>query len=98
MEGDSAVHAIYGAELDRLKAAGQPVPPDLEEKIARTRADYDRWLDAKYGAARGHCDAVIDPLETRQVLDFALDVACAYGGTDHLPIQFLSRESSGARQ
>ncbi|HSU33534.1 MAG TPA: carboxyl transferase domain-containing protein [Bryobacteraceae bacterium] len=98
MEGDSAVQAIYGAELDRLKAAGQPIPPDLEEKIAQTRADYDRWLDAKFAAARGYCDAVIDPLETRRVLDFALDVACAHEGTDHLPVQFLSHQGNGERR
>ena len=92
MEGDSAVKAIYGPELDRLKAAGQPVPPELEAKISRTRADYDRWLDAKYAAARGHCDAVIDPLESRKVLSLAFDVACAHEKTEHLPIQLLRRD------
>jgi 3-methylcrotonyl-CoA carboxylase beta subunit len=89
MEGDSAVQAIYGPELDRLKVAGAPVPPELEAKIAATRADYERWLDAKYAAARGHCDAVIDPKDTRSVLDFAFKVACAHGRTEHVPLQLL---------
>jgi acetyl-CoA carboxylase carboxyltransferase component len=89
MEGESAVQAIYGPELTKLKAAGQPVPPELAQKIAQTRADYDRWLDAKYAAARGHLDALIDPLDTRRVLKLAFDVACASSGADHLPIAFF---------
>lgn len=98
MEGDSAVQAVYGSELDRLKAANEPVPPELEAKIAQTRADYERWLDAKYAAARGHCDAIIDPAETRHVLDFAFDVACAQKRTDHLPVQFMSLSAEGDAQ
>jgi 3-methylcrotonyl-CoA carboxylase beta subunit len=89
MEGESAVQAIYGPELAKLKAAGQDAPPELAQKIAQTRADYDRWLDAKYAAARGHVDALIDPLATRRVLKLAFDVACATPGADHLPVAFF---------
>ena len=46
MEGESAIGAIYGPELEKLKVAGQPVPAELDAKIAQTRADYERWLDA----------------------------------------------------
>ena len=66
MEGDSAVVALYSAELEKHK--GGPLPEELKEAMERTRADYERWLDARYAAARGHCDAVIDPLETRAIL------------------------------
>jgi 3-methylcrotonyl-CoA carboxylase beta subunit len=97
MEGDSAVQAIFGTELDRLKAAGQPVPPELEQRMERTRADYERWLDAKYAAARGHCDAIVDPLATRQVLRLALDLACVHDGTDHLILQTLGGQPSEPR-
>jgi 3-methylcrotonyl-CoA carboxylase beta subunit len=64
MEGDSAVQALYGSSP----------APELADSIQRTRADYERWLDAKYAAARGHCDAVIDPIETRDILTLALEV------------------------
>ncbi|MBM3764453.1 MAG: acyl-CoA carboxylase subunit beta [Acidobacteria bacterium] len=87
MEGDSAVQAVHGPELERLKQAGQPVPAELAEKIAKTRADYERWLDARYAAARGHCDAVIDPAETRSILGLALE-ACA-GTAGHLALERL---------
>jgi acetyl-CoA carboxylase carboxyltransferase component len=75
MEGDSAVVALYSAELE--KCQGGPLPEELREAVERTRADYERWLDAKYAAARGHCDALIDPLETRNVLAFALEACLA---------------------
>jgi 3-methylcrotonyl-CoA carboxylase beta subunit len=89
MEGDSAIQAVFGPELDKLKAAGHPVPPELQERIDKTRADYEKWLDAKHGAARGHVDALIDPLETRRVLAFALDV-CAYSGhRRHLALETM---------
>jgi len=73
MEGESAVNALFAAELEKYK--GGEAPQELQDTIARTRADYERWLDARYAAARGHADAVIDPLESRAVLSFALD-AC----------------------
>ena len=75
MEGDSAVQAMFSAELEKLKKSGETVPAELQESIDRTRADYERWLDAKYAAARGHCDALIDPKDTREVLTLALEVA-----------------------
>jgi 3-methylcrotonyl-CoA carboxylase beta subunit len=75
MEGESAVVALYSAELEKHK--GGPLPEDLKEAIDRTRADYERWLDAKYAAARGHCDAIIDPVDTRLVLSYALEACTA---------------------
>ena len=75
MEGESAVKALYSVELDRLKKAGEAIPAELAESMDRTRADYERWLDAKYAAARGHCDAIIDPRQSRDVLIQALEVA-----------------------
>ncbi len=90
MEGDSAVQAIFGPELDKLKTAGQPVPKTLQDKIDQTRADYERWLDSSYAAARGHCDAIIDPLETRSILAFAFEAACTQSSPEHLPVQLLS--------
>ena len=75
MEGDSAVQALFSAEIQKLKTSGQALPEELQESMEKTRADYERWLDAKYAAARGHVDALIDPLESREVLSLALGVA-----------------------
>jgi acetyl-CoA carboxylase carboxyltransferase component len=73
MEGESAIQALFAVELEKYK--GTPLPEELQTAIQKTRGDYERWLDAKYAAARGHCDAVIDPLESRRVLTCALE-AC----------------------
>ncbi len=89
MEGDSAVMAVHGPELEKLKAAGQPVPEELQQRIEKTRADYDRWLDARYAAARGHMDAIIDPLETRRVLTFALEATMYAKTHTHLALETL---------
>ena len=89
MEGDSAVQAVHGPELAKYKASGEPVPEELQRRIQQTRADYERWLDSRHAASRGHVDALIDPLDTRRVLEFAFEAACAYGNREHLAIETL---------
>ena len=89
MEGDAAVQAVHGPELEKLKASGTTVPEDLDKRMAQTRADYDRWLDARYAAARGQVDALIDPLATRRVLAVAFEAACAQGHREHLVLETL---------
>jgi acetyl-CoA carboxylase carboxyltransferase component len=78
MEGDSAVMAVHGVEIGRAKTSGQPLSKEVADTIAQTRENYEHWLDAKYAAARGHVDALIDPATTREVLGFALE-ACLSG-------------------
>lgn len=75
MEGESAVMALFGPELEELKKQKQEPSTELAGKIANVRAEYDRALDAKYAAARGFVDAVITPEETRAALSFALRAA-----------------------
>jgi acetyl-CoA carboxylase carboxyltransferase component len=89
MEGDSAVQAVHGPELARLKEQNMPIPEDLQRKIEKTRADYENWLDARHAAASGHVDAILDPLETRRVLAFALEVSLANNPRKHLAIETL---------
>ncbi len=89
MEGDAAVMAVHGPEIERLKAEGKPMPEELARRIERTRADYERWLDARHAAARGHVDALIDPLKTRQVLAFALEIARYRGWRRPLALETL---------
>ena len=89
MEGDAAVQAVHGPELEKLKANGAAVPEELEKRMRQTRADYERWLDARYAAARGQVDALIDPLATRRVLAFAFDATCAQGHREHLVLETL---------
>ena len=87
MEGDSAVKAVHGPEIDKLAKDGKPLPEDLKQRIEKTRADYERWLDARYAAARGHVDALIDPLATRRVLTFALETTMYSKHAEHTVLE-----------
>jgi 3-methylcrotonyl-CoA carboxylase beta subunit len=89
MEGDSAVQALFSAEIEKHKARAEPLPEELRESLERTRADYERWLDARYAAARGHVDAVIDPMETRGILTLALEVAMNRPRAEGLALETL---------
>ena len=93
MEGDAAVTAVHGPELEKHKSSGKPAPEDLTRRTEQTRADYERWLDARYAAARGHVDALIDPMTTRPVLAFALEVTLAAGHRAHLALETLVQET-----
>src|SRR5439155_21720662 len=80
MEGDSAVQAVFGSQLEKLRAKGEEPSEDLEAEMQKVRETYERELDAKYAAARGFVDAVIAPEETRDALELALRVSLNYSG------------------
>jgi acetyl-CoA carboxylase carboxyltransferase component len=80
MEGDSAVMAIYGTQLEKLKREGREPDERLREEMERVRADYDQQLDARYAAARGFVDAVLAPEQTRDALELALRVSLNFDG------------------
>jgi 3-methylcrotonyl-CoA carboxylase beta subunit len=72
MEGDSAVMALFGPQLDELKQRKQEPDAELQRRIDAVRADYEHQLDARFAAARGFVDAIIAPEETRGVLAAAI--------------------------
>ncbi len=80
MEGDSAVQAVFGSQLEKLKKSGESPDKALTAEMDKVRETYDMELDAKYAAARGFVDAVITPETTRAALDLALHTARNYSG------------------
>jgi 3-methylcrotonyl-CoA carboxylase beta subunit len=72
MEGDSAVQAIFGTQLEKLKAAGQEPDEVMLAEMEKVRETYDRELDAKHAAARGLVDAIVTPENLRDSLLLAL--------------------------
>lgn len=80
MEGDSAVQAVFGTQLERLKQEGKEADEALKAEMEQVRASYEEQLDARYAAARGFVDAVILPEGTRDALELALRVSLNYGG------------------
>ncbi len=72
MEGASAVVALFGSQLDKLKAEGRVPDEDLTTRMDEVRAEYDLQLDAQFAAARGFVDEVILPGELRPALALLL--------------------------
>jgi len=80
MEGDSAVQAVFGSQLEKLKRNDLKPDEKLEADMDQVRETYDTELDAKYAAARGFVDAVIHPDNTRDALELALRTSLNYSG------------------
>jgi 3-methylcrotonyl-CoA carboxylase beta subunit len=80
MEGESAIMAVHGPEIERAKAEQRELAAETREVIEQMRADYERDLDARHAAARGQVDLIVTPEETREVLAFLLRVTAQFAG------------------
>src|SRR5204863_9521064 len=47
MEGESAVGALFGGQLDRLKGEGKAPDAELSARMDEVRAEYERQLDGR---------------------------------------------------
>jgi len=83
MEGDSAVQAIFGTQLDKLKKEGRSPDDALLAEMEKVRETYDKELDAKHAAARGLLDAIVVPENIRSTLMLALET-CLNTATPHI--------------
>jgi 3-methylcrotonyl-CoA carboxylase beta subunit len=88
MEGESAVMALFSAELEKLQHEGRQPDEKMLAEMNRVRAKYDAELDAKFAAARGFVDAIITPEETRKALALALRTTLNNPGP-HLGVPML---------
>jgi 3-methylcrotonyl-CoA carboxylase beta subunit len=75
MEGESAVMALFSAQLEKLKAQGQFPDEDLTTRMDEVRAEYEKQLDARFAGARGFVDEVVLPEELRDALSLLLRTA-----------------------
>lgn len=73
MEGDSAVQAIFGTQLDKLKKEGKEPDDAMLAEMQKVRETYDKELDAKHAAARGLVDAIVTPRSLRDALVLAFN-------------------------
>jgi 3-methylcrotonyl-CoA carboxylase beta subunit len=95
MEGDSAVMALFGPQLEELKQTKQQPDEKLQRKLDAVRADYEQQLDARFAAARGFVDAIIAPEETRSTLAFAMWTAL-HNPEPHIGPFGISGQGNGA--
>jgi len=80
MEGESAVMAVHGPELDRAQQEKREPPEPVQNAVASMRADYEHQLDAKFAGARGFVDVIVAPEDTRDQLAFVLRIVSNYPG------------------
>jgi acetyl-CoA carboxylase carboxyltransferase component len=91
MEGESAVMALFSAQLEKLQERGVPVDDELTEKMNEVRAEYERQLDARFAAARGFVDDVLLPEELRATLILLLRASLRNSRPHIGPFQISAR-------
>lgn len=91
MEGDSAVQAIFGTQLEKLKKEGKEPDEAMLTEMEKVRETYDRELDAKHAAARGLVDAIVTPENVRPSLILALQT-CLNTSSPHIGAFVLSKD------
>jgi acetyl-CoA carboxylase carboxyltransferase component len=94
MEGESAVMALFGAQIDKLKARGALPDEDLRTRMDEVREEYERQLDARFAGARGFVDEVLLPEELRPALALLLRAARNNPGPHIGPFQ-MDRPTGG---
>jgi 3-methylcrotonyl-CoA carboxylase beta subunit len=72
MEGESAVMALFSAQIEALRAQGREPDEELRSRMEAVRSEYERQLDARVAAARGFVDEVVLPEELRDALSLLL--------------------------
>jgi acetyl-CoA carboxylase carboxyltransferase component len=87
MEGESAVMALFSAQIDRLKAEGELPDEELRTRMDEVREEYERQLDARFAAARGFVDEVVLPEELRDALALLLRAGLQNAGPHVGPFQ-----------
>jgi acetyl-CoA carboxylase carboxyltransferase component len=97
MEGESAVMAVHGPELERAQREKRDVTAGVQASVESMRADYEHQLDAKFAAARGFVDAIVTPEETRDQLAFTLRVTANYAGAHLGPFVLPPFDSAPSR-
>ena len=87
MEVDGAITALFGSQLDDLKAEDRFPDDQLTTEIEKVRKEYDRQLDARFAAARGFVDEIVLPEEIRSSLGLLLRTALNNRGPHTGPFQ-----------
>lgn len=82
MSGASAAKTLLQIRVSTLKAQGQTISKEEEEKLLKEITDrYNEQLSPYYAASRLWIDDVIDPLETRKVISMGIEAA------NHAPVE-----------
>jgi acetyl-CoA carboxylase carboxyltransferase component len=73
MSGDAAAGTLVEIKIKQLEREGKKLTDaDKKELYNSVRDTYTQQMDPRYGAARLWVDRIIDPLETREAITWAL--------------------------
>ena len=76
MGGSQAAKVLTQIQVSTMKAKGQVVDPDEEKKLFETTKNrYAKQTEPYYAAARLWVDAIINPLDTRQIISLGIEAA-----------------------
>jgi len=76
MSGDSAAGTLVEIKIKQLERGGKKLSDEEKKELYESvKQTYDAQQDPRYGAARLWIDRIIDPMETRQALNTALEAA-----------------------
>jgi acetyl-CoA carboxylase carboxyltransferase component len=74
MGGEQATSTLLDVTIKSLERRGHNVDAEeLAQLRDKVKGDYERQMDVRYAAARGWVDAILDPVDTRDVLIHALE-------------------------
>lgn len=76
MGGEQAAKTLLQIQVSAMKARGSEVSPEEEQKLlSEIKGRYEKQTSPYYAAARLWVDAIIDPLQTRQVISEGIAAA-----------------------
>jgi len=76
MGGEQAAKTLLQIQVAALKAKGETITPEDEQKLLSEIKDrYEKQTSPYYAAARLWVDAIIDPVETRKVISEGIKAA-----------------------
>lgn len=82
MGGSQAAKTLLQIQTSTMKAKGQEITPEEEQKLLDTITErYNKQMSPYYAASRLWVDAIIDPLDTRKWISMGIEAA------NHAPIE-----------
>ncbi len=76
MSGSAAAKVLLQIEVASLKAKGEEITPEREKELFDSiKNRYDEQTSPYYAASRIWTDAIIDPVETRNVISLGIEMA-----------------------
>jgi acetyl-CoA carboxylase carboxyltransferase component len=76
MGGAQASKTLLEIRLSQLKRQGKEIAPEeQEELLKRIQDSYDHQTSPYYAAARLWVDGIIDPIDTRAVISYGIEIA-----------------------